>query len=57
VTAADLVLYPSIGYLGRITVRKPESKLTQLIPAPLAAWARRIESQPYFDKTIPAHWR
>jgi hypothetical protein len=51
------VLYPSIAYLGRITVRKPETKLTQLIPAPLAAWAKRIESQPYFDKTIPAHWR
>jgi hypothetical protein len=41
----------------RMTVRKPESKLAELIPAPLAAWAKRIEAAPYFDKTFPPHWR
>lgn len=56
-TAADLVLYPMVAYVKRITFRKPESKLTELIPAPLAAWASRIESMPYFDKTFPPHWR
>ena len=56
-TAADLVLYPMVAYVKRITARKPESKLTELIPAPLAAWAKRIESMPYFDKTFPPHWR
>jgi glutathione S-transferase len=56
--ALDLVLYPWIGgYVKRITFRKPEAKLTELVPAPLAAWCKRIESLPYFDKTIPAHWR
>lgn len=56
-TAADFALYPLIGYVKRITARKPESKLTELIPAPLAAWSKRIESQPYFDKTFPPHWK
>ena len=56
-TAADFVLYPYIGYVKRITFRKPETKLTELIPAKLEAWAKRIESLPYFDKTVPAHWK
>jgi glutathione S-transferase len=57
ITAADLVLYPSIAYCKRITFRKPESKLEELIPAKLAQWAKRVEAQPYFDKTYPPHWR
>jgi glutathione S-transferase len=56
--ALDLVLYPWIGgYLKRIAFRKPESKVTELVPAPLAEWAKRIEALPYFDKTLPEHWR
>jgi len=57
ITAADVVLYPLIGYVNRITFRKPESKLTELVPAPIREWAKRIESLPFFDKTFPAHWR
>jgi glutathione S-transferase len=57
VTAADLVLYPMIGYAKRITFRKPETKLTEALPARLSAWAARIESLPFFDKTFPPHWR
>ena len=56
-TAADLVLYPMVAYVKRITARKPASKLAELIPAPLEAWAARIEAMPYFDKTFPPHWR
>lgn len=58
VNALDLVLYPWLGgYVNRITARRPESRLTALVPAPIAAWAKRIEALPYFDKTFPAHWR
>ena len=58
VNALDLVLYPWLGgYLKRITYRKPESKLTALVPGALADWCTRIEALPYFDKTIPEHWR
>ncbi|HUP97966.1 MAG TPA: glutathione S-transferase family protein [Usitatibacter sp.] len=58
IDALDLVLYPWIGgYAKRITVRRPETKLAEMVPAKLAEWAKRVESLPYFDKTIPAHWR
>ena len=57
ITAADLVLYPMVGYVKRITARKPESKLTDALPAKIQAWAKRIEALPYFDKTFPAHWK
>ena len=58
VNALDLVLYPWFGgYVNRISFRKPESKLAELMPAPIAEWCKRIESLPYFDKTVPAHWK
>lgn len=56
-TAADFVLYPMVAYAKRITFRKPETRLTGVIPDKLAAWAKRIEALPYFDKTFPPHWR
>jgi glutathione S-transferase len=55
--AADVVLYPWIGYVNRITVRRPETKLTELVPPALAAWAKRVEAWPFFDKTFPPHWK
>ncbi|HUP30939.1 MAG TPA: glutathione S-transferase family protein, partial [Usitatibacter sp.] len=57
ITALDLVVYPMVGYVNRITARKPETKLTETIPPKLAAWAKRIEALPYFDKTYPPHWK
>jgi glutathione S-transferase len=56
-TAADFTLYPEYGYVKRLTFRKPELKLTDLVPAPLAEWGKRIEALPYFEKTYPPHWR
>jgi glutathione S-transferase len=56
-TAADFMLYPEVGYVKRITFRKPESKLAELLPPEIAAWAKRIEALPYFDKTFPPHWK
>lgn len=56
-TAADIVLYPFVAYVKRLTVRRPETRLTELLPKKLAAWAARIEALPYFDKTFPPHWK
>jgi len=56
-SAADLVLYPYVAYVKRITVRKPETKLTDVMPKKIADWAARIEALPYFDKTFPPHWK
>lgn len=58
VDALDLVLYPWLGgYVNRIAFRKPETRLTELVPAKVAGWAKRVEALPYFDKTFPTHWR
>jgi glutathione S-transferase len=56
-TAADYVLLPLLGYCTRLTFRKPEARLTELIPAGLAAWKKRMEALPFYDKTFPPHWR
>ena len=56
-TAADIVLYPWLGYVKRMTFRKPETKLTELVPPAIEAWGRRIEALPFFGKTFPEHWR
>ena len=55
--AADFVLYPYLGYCWRIGVRKPETKMDELMPAPMAEYKKRIEALPFFDKTFPPHWR
>ena len=55
--AADFVLYPYLGYCARVTFRKPETKLDELVPAPIAEYKKRLEALPYFDKTFPPHWR
>jgi glutathione S-transferase len=55
--AADFVLYPYLGYCSRINFRKPEAGLADILPAPMAAYKKRIEALPYFDKTFPPHWR
>jgi len=56
-TAADITLYTVVAYMKRVTVRKPETALTQLLPPKIEAWAKRIEALPYFDKTFPPHWK
>jgi len=55
--AVDVTLYPLYGYIKRVTFRKPESALMELVPKELKAWAGQIETLPYFDKTFPPHWR
>lgn len=56
-TALDLVLYPMVAYVKRITVRKPETQLTAAIPPAIDAWAKRVEGLAFFDKTFPPHWK
>jgi glutathione S-transferase len=56
-TAADFVFYPYLGYVWRINFRKPETKLEEIVPAPIADYRKRIEALPYFDQTFPPHWR
>ena len=55
--AADFVLYPYLGYCWRVGVRKPETKMDELMPAAMVEYKKRVEALPYFDKTFPPHWR
>lgn len=56
-SAADFVVHPYLAFIKRITFRKPDAALTELIPVGMAAWQKRIEKLPFYDKTFPPHWR
>lgn len=56
-TGADFTLYPYLAFLGRVDSKKPGYKLLAMVPPKLAAWMKRIEALPYFEKTYPPHWK
>jgi len=56
-SGADFTLYPYLAFLGRVDTRKPGYDLLALLPPKTAAWMKRIEALPYFEKTIPPHWK
>ena len=56
-SGADFTLYPYLAFLGRVDTRKPGYDLKALVPTKLAAWMKRIEALPYFEKTVPPHWK
>ncbi len=56
-TLADFTLYPHLRLLRRVGERAPEHGADDLIGPRLAAWMARVEALPYFDRTLPPHWR
>jgi glutathione S-transferase len=56
-SAADYALYPLVAFLDRCVRKLPDFDPAALLPPPLAAWKARIEALPYFDLTIPPHWK
>lgn len=56
-TLADYALYPFIALLRRIDNQRPGYKVSEIIPRPLRTWAGRIEALPWFERTIPPHWK
>jgi glutathione S-transferase len=57
-SAADFALYPLVAFIKRAEQKKlPDLDADGMMPAPLAAWKKRIEALPFFDKTIPPHWK
>jgi glutathione S-transferase len=55
--AADFVLAPAMGYVNRVQFRKPEAALGEVVPVAIAAWHKRIQALPFYDKTFPPHWK
>lgn len=62
-SAADLVVYPAVMQLRRGATRDGAAALDLGVEPlengypHLAAWARRIEALPGYDRAYPPHWR
>lgn len=55
---ADFAIYPYLRMSVRVEERVPGLGLKrEELPANLAAWLKRIEALPYYEKTIPPHWK
>jgi glutathione S-transferase len=54
---ADFALYPMLAGLRRLGERMPQHSMSAQIGPRTRAWMTRVESLPYYDRTIPPHWR
>jgi glutathione S-transferase len=55
---ADFAVFPRVRMLRRIEDRKPGSGIAEAaLPPKLQAWTKRIQALPYYEKTIPPHWK
>ncbi|HET6158743.1 MAG TPA: glutathione S-transferase family protein [Dongiaceae bacterium] len=55
---ADFAVYPYMRMPVRLEQRVPGMGLKrEELPANVAAWMKRIEALPYFERTIPPHWK
>lgn len=55
--AADFVLYPYLAGQKRIASKEPAISVFDELGPNLRARMARIEALPFFEKTIPPHWR
>jgi glutathione S-transferase len=56
-SAADYALYTLVAFLWRTETKLPDLDANGMLTPQLTRWKARIEALPYFDKTIPPHWR
>jgi len=56
-SAADFTFYPYISYLPRCELKLPDLDADGMLTPELRAWKSRVERLPFFDKTIPPHWK
>ncbi len=56
-SAADYALYTLLAFVWRSEIKLPDLDADSMLTPQLARWKARIEALPYFDKTIPPHWR
>ena len=55
---ADFAIYPYLRMPVRVEERAPGQGMKRAeLPANIAAWMKRIQALPYFDRTIPPHWK
>jgi glutathione S-transferase len=56
-SAADFALYPLVRFIKRCEIKLPDLDADGVLTPEFKAWKARIERLPYFDKTIPPHWK
>ena len=56
-SAADFTLYPIIALCLRMEKKKPDLNVGSAIGTKIAAWMKRFEALPYYEKTYPPHWK
>jgi|SRR5438552_3856444 len=57
-SAADFTFYPLVAFLYRAQkIKLPDLDADAMLTPELRAWKSRIEALPYFDNTIPPHWK
>ena len=56
-SAADFSLYPPVAFMFRSRIKLPDFDADGLLTPELKRWKARMEALPYFDKTIPPHWK
>jgi glutathione S-transferase len=54
---ADFTVYPQLRMARRLGERMPQHAVDDLIGPGLAAWMGRVESLPYYPRTVPPHWK
>jgi glutathione S-transferase len=55
---ADFTLYPYVRLLKRLEERQPGNGVADSrLPPKIAAWKKQIEALPYYEKTLPPHWK
>ncbi len=57
-SAADFAFYPLVAFLYRAQKMKlPDLDADGMLTPKLRTWRARIEALPFFDKTVPPHWK
>ncbi len=56
-SAADFALYSMAALLKRAQIKLADLDADAMLPPAIAAWKSRIEALPFFDKTVPPHWK
>jgi glutathione S-transferase len=56
-SAADFALYPLVAFVNRSETKLPDLDADGMMTPGIRAWKARIEALPFFEKTIPPHWK
>jgi glutathione S-transferase len=56
-SAADFALYPLVAFMDRCALKLPSFDPKAYLTPEIAAWKARMEALPYFEATVPPHWK